>query len=106
MSGIIKKVELNYRRNDGTIVSNLSAVESFGGHTANGRYFVGAYIHNANNDSGAFHLFEVHFLKNMFQVAELIVLRMVILKRIIQVQLRMLGMYGKRVIQVIQQLNG
>ena len=70
MSGIIKKVELNYRRHDGTIVSNLSAVESFGGHTADGRYFVGAYIHNANNDSGAFHLFEVHFLKNMFQVAE------------------------------------
>ena len=70
MSGIIKKVELNYRRNDGTIVSNLSAVESFGGHTAYGKYFVGAYIHNANNDSGAFHLFEVRFVENMFQVAE------------------------------------
>lgn len=70
MSGIIKKVELNYRRNDGTIVSNLSAVESFRGHTACGDYFVGAYIHNANNDSGAFHLFEVRFVENMFQVAE------------------------------------
>ena len=70
MSGIIKKVELNYRRNDGTIVSNLSALESFGGHTADGRYFVGAYIHTAGNDSGAFHLFEVCFLENMFQVAE------------------------------------
>lgn len=70
MSEIIKKVELNYRRNDGTIVSNLSAVESFRGHTAGGRYFVGAYIHTKENDSGAFHLFEVFFLENMFQIAE------------------------------------
>ena len=69
MSGIIKKVELNYRRNDGTIASNLSAVESFRGHTAGGRYFVGAYIHSSENDSGAFHLFEVCFLENMFEVA-------------------------------------
>lgn len=70
MSGIIKKVELNYRRNDGTIVSNLSAVESFGGHTAYGKYFVGAYIHTVEDDSGAFHLFEVRFVGDMFQVAE------------------------------------
>ena len=70
MSEIIKKVELNYRRNDGTIVSNLSAVESFGGHTAYGKYFVGAYIHTVEDDSGAFHLFEVRFVEDMFQVAE------------------------------------
>lgn len=72
MSAIIKKVELNYQRHDGTIASNLSAVESFRGHTADGRYFVGAYIHvhTARGDSGAFHLFEVFFLENMFQVAE------------------------------------
>lgn len=69
MSEIIKKVELNYRRNDGTLVSNLSAVESFRGHTSNGRYFVGAYIHTKENYSGAFHLFEVCFLENMFEVA-------------------------------------
>ena len=70
MSEIIKRVELNYRKGDGTIASNLSAVESFRGHTSNGRYFVGAYIHTNENDSGAFHLFEVFFLENMFQVAE------------------------------------
>ena len=70
MSEIIKKVELNYRKGNGTITSNLSALESFRGHTADGRYFVGAYIHTADNDSGAFHLFEVCFLENMFQVAE------------------------------------
>ena len=70
MSEIIKRVELNYRKGDGTIASNLSAVESFRGPTSNGRYFVGAYIHTNENDSGAFHLFEVFFLENMFQVAE------------------------------------
>ena len=70
MSEIIKRVELNYKKGDGTIASNLSAVESFRGHTSNGRYFVGAYIHTNENDSGAFHLFEVFFLENMFQVAE------------------------------------
>lgn len=72
MSEIIKKVELNYQKSDGTIVSNLSAVESFRGHTASGRHFVGAYIHTTeiDSDSGAFHLFEVCFLENMFQVAE------------------------------------
>ena len=70
MSEIIKRVELNYKKGDGTITSNLNAVESFRGHTSNGRYFVGAYIHTNENDSGAFHLFEVCFLENMFQVAE------------------------------------
>lgn len=70
MSEIIKRVELNYEKSDGTIASNLSAVESFRGHTAGGRYFVGAYIHTATGNSGAFHLFEVCFLENMFQVAE------------------------------------
>lgn len=70
MSEIIKKVELNYKKGDGTIASNLSAVESFRGHTGNGRYFVGAYIHTNENDSGSFHLFEVFFLENMFQIAE------------------------------------
>ena len=70
MSEIIKRVELNYKKGDGTIASNLSAVESFRGHTSNGRYFVGAYIHTNENDSGSFHLFEVCFLENMFQVAE------------------------------------
>lgn len=70
MSEIIKRVELNYKKGDGTIASNLSALESFRGHTSNGRYFVGAYIHTNENDSGAFHLFEVFFLENMFQVAE------------------------------------
>lgn len=69
MSAIIKKVELDYQKSDGTIVSNLSAVESFGGYTADGRYFVGAYIHTTEID-GAFHLFEVCFLENMFEVAE------------------------------------
>ncbi len=69
MSEIIKRVELNYRKDNGTITSNLSAVESFGGHTADGRYFVGAFIHSKENDSGAFHLFEVCFLENMFEVA-------------------------------------
>ena len=70
MSEIIRKIELNYRTGDGTITPSLSAVESFRGHTANGRYFVGAYIHTTKNDSGAFHLFEVCFFENMFQVAE------------------------------------
>lgn len=70
MSEIIKKVELNYKKGDGTIASNLSAVESFRGHTASGRCFVGAYIHTDTGNSGAFHLFEVFFLENMFQVAE------------------------------------
>lgn len=70
MSEIIKKVELNYQRSDGTLVSNLSAVESFRGHTASGKYFVGAFIHTAADDSGAFHLFEICFLENMFQLAE------------------------------------
>lgn len=70
MSEIIKKVELNYKRGDGTIASNLSAVESFRGHTADGRHFVGAFIHTNENDSGAFHLFEVFFFENMFQIAE------------------------------------
>ncbi len=69
MSEIIKRVELSYQKSDGTIVSNLSAVESFHGHTDD-RHFVGAYIHTAKGDSGAFHLFEVCFLENMFQVAE------------------------------------
>ena len=69
MSEIIKRVELTYRRNDGTIVSNLSAVESFRGHTDD-RYYVGAYIHTDDGDYGAFHLFEVCFLENMLQVAE------------------------------------
>lgn len=70
MSEIIKKVELNYQRSDGTLASNLSAVESFRGHTAAGKYFVGAFIHTVKDDSGAFHLFEVSFLENMFQLAE------------------------------------
>lgn len=68
MSEIIKRIELNYRKGDGTITSNLNAVESFRGHTASGRHFVGAYIHTTEID-GAFHLFEVCFLENMFQVA-------------------------------------
>lgn len=70
MSEVIKKFELTYQKSDGTIVSNLSAVESFRGHDANGRYFVGVFIHTVKNDSGAFHLFEVCFLENMFQIAE------------------------------------
>lgn len=69
MSEIIKRIELNYRKGNGTITSNLSALESFRGHTADGRHFVGAYIHTNKNDSGAFHLFEVCFLENMFEVA-------------------------------------
>ena len=68
MSEIIKRVELSYQKSDGTIVSNLSAVESFHGHTDD-RHFIGAYIHTTEID-GAFHLFEVCFLENMFQVAE------------------------------------
>ena len=69
MSEIIKRVELNYRKSGGTITSKLSAVESFRGHTDD-RYYVGAYIHTDEGDDGAFHLFEVCFLENMFQVAE------------------------------------
>lgn len=47
MSAIIKEVKISYsyQREDGTMAHNLSAVESFRGHTADGRYFVGAYIH-------------------------------------------------------------
>lgn len=70
MSEIIKRVELTYRTKDDTLVSNLSAVESFRGHIANGKHFVGVFIHTENGDSGAFHLFEVCFLENMFQLAE------------------------------------
>lgn len=74
MSAIIKeiKIDYSYQRENGTRAHNLSAVESFRGHTADNRYFVGAYIHayNENSDSGAFHLFEVYNLENMFQVAE------------------------------------
>ena len=69
MSAIIKAIELNYRKSDGAFVSNLDAVESFHGHTDD-RHFVGAYIHTNDGDSDAFHLFEVCFLENMFQVAE------------------------------------
>ena len=65
MSEIIKRVELTYRAKDGTLASTLTAVESFRGHTDD-RYYVGAYIHGDD----AFHLFEVCFLENMFQVAE------------------------------------
>ena len=67
MSEIIKKVELTYRAKDGTLASTLTAVESFRGHTDD-RHFVGAYIHTTEID-GAFHLFEVCFLENMFEVA-------------------------------------
>lgn len=74
MSAIIKEVKISYsyQREDGTMTHNLSAVESFRGHTADGRYFVGAYIHTdtVSGESGAFHLFEVCSLENMFQVAE------------------------------------
>ena len=70
MSEIIKRVELTYRAKDGTLASTLTAVESFRGHTAYGNYFVGAYIHTVKDDSGAFHLFEVRFVGDMFQVAE------------------------------------
>lgn len=70
MSDIIKRIELSYQKSDGTLTSNLSAVESFRGHTATGRHFVGVYIHTADGDSGAFHLFEIFFLENMFQRAE------------------------------------
>ena len=75
MSAIIKEVKISYsyQRKDGTMTHNLCAVESFRGHTADGRYFVGAYIHadSVNGESGAFHLFEVRSLKNMFQVAKI-----------------------------------
>lgn len=70
MSDIIKRIELSYQQSDGTLTSNLSAVESFRGHTANGKHFVGVYIHTTNGDDGAFHLFEICFLENMFQRAE------------------------------------
>ena len=77
MSAIIKEVKISYsyQTKDGTMAHNLSEVESFRGHTAGGRYFVGAYIHTdtdpASSESGAFHLFEVYSLKNMFQVAKI-----------------------------------
>lgn len=67
VSEIIKRIEFSYQKSDGTIVSNLNAVESFRGHTDD-RHFVGAYIHTTEID-GAFHLFEVCFLENMFEVA-------------------------------------
>lgn len=69
MSEIIKRIELNYRKGDGTITSNLSAVESFRGHTDD-RYYVGAYIHTDDGDDGTFHLFEVCFLEVMVEIAE------------------------------------
>lgn len=69
MSEIIKRIELNYQKSDGTLASTLTAVKSFRGHTDD-RYYVGAYIHTDDGDDGAFHLFEVCFLENMFQVAE------------------------------------
>ena len=75
MSAIIKEVKISYsyQRKDGTMAHNLSAVESFRGHTADGRYFVGAYIHTdtVGDDSGVFHLFEVYSLGTMFQVAKI-----------------------------------
>ena len=72
MSAIIKEVKISYsyQREDGTMAHNLSAVESFHGHTDDDRHFVGAYIHTESGESGAFHLFEVCSLENMFQVAE------------------------------------
>lgn len=77
MSAIIKEVKISYsyQRKDGTMAHNLCAVESFRGHTASGKYFVGAYIHTntdtVSDESGAFHLFEVCSLGNMFQVAKI-----------------------------------
>lgn len=70
MSDIIKRIELSYQQSDGTLTSNLSAVESFRGHTANGKHFVGVFIHTENGGNGDFHLFEVCFLENMLQLAE------------------------------------
>ncbi len=72
MSTISKKVKISYsyQRKDGTVAHDLSAVESFRGHTADGSHFVGAYIHTNDGDDGIFHLFAVCFLENMFQVAE------------------------------------
>ena len=75
MSAIIKEVKISYsyQTKDGTMAHNLSEVESFRGHTAGGSHFVGAYIHadTVSGESGAFHLFEVCSLGNMFQVAKI-----------------------------------
>lgn len=73
MSAIIKEVKISYsyQTKTGTMAHNLFEVESFRGHTAGDRYFVGAYIHNDSGESGAFHLFRVYSLGNMFQVAKI-----------------------------------
>lgn len=67
-SYITKKVEYYYTKSDKTISNNLSSVESFSAST-NDKDYVGAYIHTNGGEGGAFHLFEVSGLEQMFEVA-------------------------------------
>ena len=69
MSKIIKKVELYYRDENDSLVSNLSSVESFCGHTSNNRPYVGVYIHTNDGEDGAFHLFESLFPITFSEIA-------------------------------------
>lgn len=68
MSAIFEKTEYYYTRSDKTISNNLSSVESFSA-SANDKNYVGVYIHTNDGESGAFHLFEVGGLEQMFEVA-------------------------------------
>lgn len=64
MSKVIKetKIELYYKEECGNLVSNLSAIESFCGHTKCGGRYVGIYIHkDYDENGGAFHVFESMF---------------------------------------------
>ena len=69
MSAIIEKGELSYRKSDGTIVSDLNAVESFRGHTLHGDRYIGIYIHIDDEKGGAFHLFNPLFPVELYEIA-------------------------------------
>ena len=68
-SSITKKKEYYYIREDGkTVSNNLEAIESFSASTSDKNY-VGVYIDTNDSESGAFHLFELDGLKQIFEVA-------------------------------------
>ena len=71
MSKVIKgmKVELYYKEERGNLVSNLSSIESFCGHTES-EHYVGVYIYkNYDENGGAFHVFESMFPTEFSEVA-------------------------------------
>ena len=72
MSKVIKKmkVEIYYKEECGDMISNLSSVESFCGHTDLGEHYVGVYIHkDYDENGGAFHVFESIFPMEFSEVA-------------------------------------